>query len=145
MQWTEERVEQLRKYWREGLSAGKISEKLEVSRNAVIGKAHRLGLEKRPSPIRPKNKTTAKVAVKAKTSKDKLSVKERIKQSSEENSNVVSLRSRSCEWPIGDPKEQDFHFCDKQTLPSKPYCYEHACIAYQNYKVETPRKLKKLA
>ena len=49
--WTSERAHQLRMLWRQGLSAGEIADMLGISRNAIIGKAHRLGLESRPSPI----------------------------------------------------------------------------------------------
>lgn len=52
MGWTEERVDQLTQLWIEGLSASEIGRRLQVSKNAVIGKAHRLGLPSRPSPIK---------------------------------------------------------------------------------------------
>jgi GcrA cell cycle regulator len=54
MSWTDERIEQLRKMWEGGMTASQIAEELGgVSRNAVIGKAHRLGLQSRPSPVKP--------------------------------------------------------------------------------------------
>src|SRR5262245_26122833 len=54
MSWTEERIERLKKMWHEGATASQIADELGgVSRNAVIGKAHRLGLEQRPSPVKP--------------------------------------------------------------------------------------------
>src|SRR4051812_49528633 len=54
MSWTEERIERLKKMWHDGATASQIADELGgVSRNAVIGKAHRLGLEQRPSPVKP--------------------------------------------------------------------------------------------
>jgi GcrA cell cycle regulator len=54
MSWTDERIERLKKMWHEGATASQIADELGgVSRNAVIGKAHRLGLEQRPSPVKP--------------------------------------------------------------------------------------------
>ncbi|MGH6659052.1 MAG: GcrA family cell cycle regulator, partial [Sphingomicrobium sp.] len=69
MSWTEERIERLKKLWADGSTASQIAEELGgVSRNAVIGKAHRLGLEQRPSPVKPgeeKAKKPAKAPVAA--------------------------------------------------------------------------------
>ncbi len=105
MSWTEERVEKLKELWSQGMSASEIAEALgDVSRNAVIGKAHRLGLSGRPSPIRKKPVRGA---------------------------TILSLNERMCKWPIGDPKDPDFYFCAKPTVPGLPYCAEHAAIAYQ--------------
>lgn len=105
MSWTDERIQRLKDLWSQGLSASEIAETLgEVSRNAVIGKAHRLGLSGRPSPIKKK-------PVKGAT--------------------ILSLTERMCKWPVGDPKHQDFHFCGKPSLAGLPYCAEHAALAYQ--------------
>ncbi|MGB1026659.1 MAG: GcrA family cell cycle regulator, partial [Rhodospirillaceae bacterium] len=82
---------------------------LGVSKNAVVGKAHRLGLKGRPSPI--------------KRTKKEVKVDHKIKS-------VVDLGANSCRWPIGDPKEPGFHFCGKMAIPGKPYCGEHCAIAY---------------
>jgi GcrA cell cycle regulator len=61
MSWTEERIERLKKMWHDGATASQIAEELGgVSRNAVIGKAHRLGLEQRPSPVKPGEEKEAK-------------------------------------------------------------------------------------
>jgi len=64
MSWTEERIERLKKMWHDGATASQIADELGgVSRNAVIGKAHRLGLEQRPSPVKPgEEKETKKAA-----------------------------------------------------------------------------------
>jgi len=54
MSWTDERIERLKKMWSDGATASQIADELGgVSRNAVIGKAHRLGLDARPSPVKP--------------------------------------------------------------------------------------------
>jgi len=66
MSWTEERIERLKKMWHDGATASQIADELGgVSRNAVIGKAHRLGLEQRPSPVKPGEEKEAKKAHKA--------------------------------------------------------------------------------
>ena len=62
MSWTDERIDRLKAMWADGATASQIAEDLGgVSRNAVIGKAHRLGLESRPSPVRPGEEKEKKV------------------------------------------------------------------------------------
>src|SRR3982750_2942674 len=66
MSWTDERIERLKKMWHDGATASQIADELGgVSRNAVIGKAHRLGLEQRPSPVKPGEEKEAKKAAPA--------------------------------------------------------------------------------
>tara|TARA_Y100001935_G_C17231290_1_gene470551 strand:- start:507 stop:902 length:396 start_codon:yes stop_codon:yes gene_type:complete len=102
MEWTETRVDQLKQLWGDGLTASQIAEKLGgVSRNAVIGKAHRLGLSSRPSPIKRKMIPLAAVS------------------------------ERMCQWPIGDPGDPEFHFCGKPALHGRPYCEDHCTAAYR--------------
>ncbi|WP_404326886.1 GcrA family cell cycle regulator [Aerophototrophica crusticola] len=87
------------------MSASEIADALgNVTRNAVIGKAHRLGLSGRPSPIKKKPSKGA---------------------------TILSLTERMCKWPVGDPKSPDFHFCGKAAVQGLPYCAEHAALAYQ--------------
>ena len=103
--WTDERIERLCELWRQGKSASEIAVLLgDVTRNAVIGKAHRLGLSGRPSPIKRRPVLGA---------------------------TILSLTERMCKWPVGDPKHQDFHFCGKPSHAGLPYCGEHAQVAYQ--------------
>ncbi|MDP6389717.1 MAG: GcrA family cell cycle regulator [Alphaproteobacteria bacterium] len=105
MEWTEARVERLRDLWNGGLSASQIAAELgDVTRNAVIGKAHRLGLSSRPSPIK---RSAAP---------------------------VTTLTERMCHWPIGHPREPGFHFCGKPAETDRPYCAEHCAIAYRRKK-----------
>lgn len=116
MSWTDERVEKLRELWGAGKSASEIADELgNVSRNAVIGKAHRLGLSGRPSPIKSKPGGKAKAAPKEPP-----------------GVTILTLTERMCRWPIGDPKEPGFCFCGKPSNPGVPYCPAHAAIAYQN-------------
>lgn len=117
MSWTDERVELLKSLWGQGMSASDIADTLgDITRNAVIGKAHRLGLSGRPSPIKKKPSRGA---------------------------TILSLTERMCKWPVGDPKHPDFHFCGKPVQAGLPYCAEHAAIAYQpsSKKREEDRKV----
>ena len=125
MAWTEERVEKLKELWDKGLSASQIAKELAegVTRNAVIGKAHRMGLASRPSPVKAKKAATAekkpapKPAVRKRKASDKVT--------------LLDLTERMCKWPIGHPNEEGFHFCGKRSAPSFPYCAEHCAEAYQ--------------
>jgi GcrA cell cycle regulator len=116
MVWTDERIEQLRELWAEGLTTGEIGKRLGVSKNAVVGKAHRLELKGRPSPI--KRSKTPRAAPAAPKEKD-----QKIRS-------VVDLSAHTCRWPIGDPREPGFHFCGAPSMATKPYCEKHAAIAY---------------
>ncbi len=99
--WTSELVEQLSALWKQGLSTAEIGRKLGISKNAVVGKAHRLMLTPRPSPL--KSPPIRHVAGKA---------------------------GPTCSWPHGHPGQTGFRFCGKRVVPGKPYCPEHAAMAY---------------
>ena len=115
--WTEDRLEMLKALWEEGLSISQIGERLGVTRNAVAGKAHRLNLRKRQSPIAKKPKK----AVEPKTPKD-LPLRLALR-------GIEWSRSK-CVWPSGDPKTVEFNFCGEAIVPGKPYCSEHCELAY---------------
>ncbi|MCW5700510.1 MAG: global cell cycle regulator GcrA-like protein [Rhodospirillales bacterium] len=104
-EWTPERTAALIALWNEQLSTAEIGRRLGITKNAVIGKVHRLGLQqRRPSP-KPKT----------------------------EPINVLrleGLRPNMCSWPIGHPGEETFHFCGEQIAEGKPYCTKHCAIAY---------------
>ncbi len=111
MSWTEDRISSLRALWNAGHSASEIAQQLgSVTRNAVIGKVHRLGLDGRPSPI-----------------KGPIRIKEKI----EKKTGFLGLTDRMCKWPLGDPRQPDFHFCGEHTTADLPYCGQHAAMAYQ--------------
>ncbi len=117
--WTEQRLEQLKSLWAKGLSISQIGAEIGVSRNAVVGKVHRMGLPKRQSPIMRSEKAPA-VRPAAKTASP---------MTFEEWD-----RSKCC-WPIGDPKNDDFRFCGSRAEEGRPYCTEHCIVAYT-----TPRE-----
>ena len=107
MVWTEEMMNTLKTLWSEGKSASEIAEilGLDISRNAVIGKAHRLGVSGRPSPI--KKKTGQPLT-------------------------LLSMTERMCKWPFGDPKKADFHFCGRPVAATITYCPEHRSASHQS-------------
>jgi GcrA cell cycle regulator len=142
MAWTDDRVDKLKALWKKGLSASQIAEELgeNITRNAVIGKAHRLGLSSRPSPVKkpaqakprkaaPKKAATAPAASAAATAPEMRNKPGKI--------TILELTDRICKWPLGHPGEDDFQFCGSKSVPGQPYCAFHGAMAYQ---APQPRK-----
>ena len=122
--WDEDKLNKLRALWDEGLPITKIGNELGVSRNAIAGKAHRMGLPKRNSPI-------------SKSGDPRKNQKKSVQENTKELPLKIILRdvewSRSrCCWPIGDPKLPGFSFCGTSIIPGRPYCDEHSNLAYTN-------------
>ena len=116
--WTKSKIDKLSTLWSKGIPAREIAEKLgDVSRNAVIGKANRLGLSK------------------------KLREKKVINDSKEITVNGLIASMKGCKWPIGHPGDEDFYFCGKEVIPGKPYCGEHCLVAYR--RKDNSQKIKK--
>ncbi len=142
MSWTDDRVDILKKLWGDGHTAAEIAKKLGgVTRNAVIGKAHRLKLSNRVSPIqqnkKPANKNIEQKLVKKVSSNSNVakvsavSAKKSAPVISGELYSLMDLKPRMCRWPSGDPREENFGFCGDTTISGIPYCEEHAKLAYQ--------------
>ncbi len=159
--WTEERVEKLKELWAEGLSASEIARVLGgVTRNAVIGKVHRLRLAGRAPARRakPSTGTNAKRRVSQKkpqgtatpVTNGATALKARQETVPVEAAkarpaplslveppvkgritNIMDLTHKTCRWPIGDPGDEDFAYCGDHAQPGSPYCAHHARIAYQ--------------
>jgi GcrA cell cycle regulator len=155
--WTDERVELLKKLWAEGLSASTIAVELGgITRNAVIGKVHRLGLSGRakspaasgPRPRKPRSASpatfrTARPAVHGNAAlalQPATAYELEVQSEPEPVENVVPIGQRctileltedKCHWPIGDPGQNDFFFCGGKSVVGLPYCGYHARVAYQ--------------
>ncbi|WP_421792722.1 GcrA family cell cycle regulator [Hyphobacterium sp.] len=144
MAWTDDRVELLKKLWAEGHSASQIAKKIGgVTRNAVIGKVHRLGLSGRATPSRPASRPArtpkprvaspakAKAPVQRKPAPEPVKVLDPEPLPNGEFATVLTLKDSMCKWPIGDPASGDFRFCGRRTKAGEAYCEAHAQIAYQ--------------
>jgi GcrA cell cycle regulator len=145
MGWTDERVDTLKKLWLDGLSASQIAKQLGgVTRNAVIGKVHRLGLSGRAAPSHP-----SRPAFKAPRAPRPISMPAPRARSIEPRNHavaaprpaapyvelpgtatVLTLGAHMCKWPIGDPALDNFTFCGRRAGDG-PYCHEHSQVAYQ--------------
>ena len=142
MSWTDERVEQLKKLWLEGLSASQIAKQLGgVTRNAVIGKVHRLGLSGRATPSQPQRPVfrapraprPVMVGQAQRRSEPHAAPAQPPVYVREEpgSATVLTLGAHMCKWPIGDPASDEFTFCGRRSHEEGPYCTEHARVAYQ--------------
>ena len=161
MSWTNERVELLKKLWTDGLSASQIAGELGgVTRNAVIGKVHRLGLSgrektaapaakprkarpasqpasssSRPASAQPQTQGAAALKMDAEPA-NVVAIKPQIEPVAElvpisERATILTLTEWTCKWPIGDPSTADFYFCGRNSDVGVPYCAHHCKIAYQ--------------
>jgi len=155
--WTDVITTALIQLWSEGRSGAEIARRLNVSRNSVIGKAHRLGLPRRPSPIRysegeRKQRTKARRHHKVsgelpalpslKTTTATLGCAPTQTLPGKTGEGAI-FRIDCCCWPLGDPGSNSFQFCEQPALPGKPYCQQHANRAYlrKHAAAEFPRQL----
>jgi len=174
MEWNEETIGRLHALWAEGHSTAEIGRRLGVSKNAVVGKAHRLNLPARPSPIRRDGAPSAPrpaaprrivgptlpplpaslppeplrgmplplapgieasggvraTAVASPVHQGGAAAAVAAKSAPVRQVMARASRPAACCWPIGEPGTKGFHFCDAEAVPGKPYCAEHAQIAY---------------
>ena len=143
MGWTDERVELLKKLWADGLSASQIAAELGgITRNAVIGKVHRLGLSgraKSPSSSSPrprKARSSGMMRISRPTIRGNTALAydyepELMEIPVEQRKSLLQLTEKTCRWPIGDPGGGEFFFCGGDTANELPYCSYHSRVAYQ--------------
>lgn len=133
--WTTERVDQLRRFVEAGFSCGQIAGEIGISRNAVIGKIHRLRLWRGAPPT---------VRIKTRPRQPAVLTQRRILEAafaqtagavetieSAERCSLIELAVGKCRWPIGDPGANDFCFCGNQAVGGLSYCTGHARLAYR--------------
>ena len=146
--WTDAMIARLRALWADGHSTAEIGRRMGISKNAVVGKAHRLQLAGRQSPVKrggqpPAPKRVAKkqptVAPLAASCEGSASPAPAALATAPLVATTTATaaapsprvgRGTPCCWPIGTPGRPDFHFCDQASLPGKPYCQPHAELAY---------------
>ncbi len=155
-EWTDTTLDRLRALWAEGHSTAEIGRRMDISKNAVIGKAHRLNLAARPSPLRsadpsapkraPARRPVPKLAdIMAITSALPVVATTVLHTSPVPSSPAPTApaimtnhalpparagRTHPCCWPIGDPGTRTFRFCEADAPLGKSYCTEHATVAY---------------
>ena len=140
MSWNDDNVTRLRDLWDQGLPTAQIGKLLGFTKNAVVGKAHRIGLERRPSPLRrtavkPDRKKARSPVIPKLNFENKSVEQEEVRTPIQVfHTSVKNLLStnnkRRCEWPEGHPEESEFHFCGKERFEDKPYCLDHCAVAY---------------
>jgi len=139
MSWNDEKVSKLKELWGKGSTASQIAEIIGgISRNAVIGKAHRLNLS---SKIKTRNTSSSQNF--DNNSEESSSQKKQVRKSKfkslliekdfepENPKKLEELDESSCKWPVGHPEEQSFYFCGRSSLKDFSYCKLHLLYAYQ--------------
>ena len=139
MSWTDEKVAKLKELWGKGNTASQIAEIIGgISRNAVIGKAHRLNLSAKIKTRSATSNQNFENSLIEKTVKIKRGKKSKFKSliiekdfEPENPKQLEQLDDNSCKWPIGHPNEKSFYFCGRSSLKDFSYCKLHLLYAYQ--------------
>ena len=159
MSWNEEKVAKLKKLWGKGNTASQIAEIIGgISRNAVIGKAHRLNLSAKIKTRAATSNQNFESSIVNKDTGSKRGRKNKFKSliiekdfEPENPKQLEELDESSCKWPIGHPDEENFYFCGRSSLKDFSYCKLHLLYAYQpkgkkddsNDKEEVPEFIEK--
>jgi GcrA cell cycle regulator len=145
--WTPWAISELTRMWAEGLTGGEIGKRLGISKSAAVAKAHRLNLPGRASPIRRLTPQERKLRdEQAEMRRTRLHQPKRAYDSAPklesratrpttnpakvEYYRGMGLSGSSCQWPLGEPRTEEFHFCGADAVNGKPYCPEHCADAY---------------
>ena len=139
MSWTDEKVTKLKELWGKGNTASQIAEIIGgISRNAVIGKAHRLNLSAKIKTRAATSNQTFDNSFENKSQKPKRGRRSRFQSliiekdfEPENPKQLEELDENSCKWPIGHPNEKSFYFCGRTSLKDFSYCKLHLLYAYQ--------------
>ena len=139
MSWTDEKVAKLKELWGKGNTASQIAEIIGgISRNAVIGKAHRLNLSAKIKTRTATSTENFESSIDDKKIKNRRSRRSKFKSliidkdfEPENPKQLEELDENSCKWPIGHPDEKSFYFCGRSSLKDFSYCKLHLLYAYQ--------------
>ena len=139
MSWNEEKVNKLKELWGKGNTASQIAEIIGgISRNAVIGKAHRLNLSSKIKTRSVSSSQSFESNLEEGNSKQKQGRKSKFKSliiekdfEPENPKKLEQLDESSCKWPVGHPEEESFYFCGRSSLKDFSYCKLHLLYAYQ--------------
>ena len=139
MSWTDEKVAKLKELWGKGNTASQIAEIIGgISRNAVIGKAHRLNLSAKIKTRTATSNQNFENSLEHKNNKSKKSTRIKFRSliiekdfEPENPKQLEELDENSCKWPIGHPDEKSFYFCGRSSLKDFSYCKLHLLYAYQ--------------
>ena len=139
MSWNEEKVNKLKELWGKGSTASQIAEIIGgISRNAVIGKAHRLNLSSKIKTRAATSNESYESSIEEKNNKYKKGRKNKFRSliiekdfEPENPKQLEELDENSCKWPIGHPNEESFYFCGRSSLKDFSYCKLHLLYAYQ--------------
>ena len=139
MSWTEEKVSKLKELWGKGNTASQIAEIIGgISRNAVIGKAHRLNLSAKIKTRTATSNKNFETSMSVNSTQTKRGRKNKFKSliiekdfEPENPKQLEELDENSCKWPIGHPDEKNFYFCGRSSLKDFSYCKLHLLYAYQ--------------
>src|SRR5579871_2315802 len=150
MEWNEERIAALARLWKEGFSAAQVAQQLGgVSRSAVIGKIHRLGIAGRDAPSRPRG-SVARTATKRATvqggrrkttpAAPRRALLPVAPFEVAPTATLISLNEHGCRWPIGDPDDENFGFCGRRREGRGAYCEGHMPMSLSRRLATIPAK-----